>query len=136
MGEVNPETPAAYDYIPSTTISFQENNKNYMFKVLLDSGSTSSWVRKKSLEGKGVTYYKIPAVTGTTLAGTLKADEAVKLSEIKLQELNPHRTIELVPFQVFDTPCCYDAIIGQDVLSNLGIVLYFNNKKTIEWDKK
>ena len=116
MGEVNLKT--AYDYIPTTSISFQENKKNYMFKVLLDSGSTSSWVRSKSLEGKGVTHFKIPAVTGTTLAGVLKANEAVKLSEIKLQELDPHRTIEQGTFQVFDTPCRYDAIIGRDILSD------------------
>jgi len=88
-----------------------------------------------SLKGKGVSPFKIPPTTGTTLAGKLKANEAVKLSDIVLQELDPHRTIECVTFQVFDAPCRYDAIIGRNVLTKLGIILDFKNK-TIEWDEK
>lgn len=135
MGEKDPGGQEALDYVPSTNISFQENKKNYVFKVLLDSGSTTSWVRKMSMKGKGVSPFKIAPTTGTTLAGKLKANEAVKLSDIVLQELDPHRTIERVTFQVFDAPCRYDAIIGRNVLTKLGIILDFKNK-TIEWDEK
>lgn len=127
--------PVYVDYIPSTKISFQKENKNYVLHVLLDSGSTTSWIRKSALQGKDVNISKIPPITGTTMAGNFQADEVTTLHELKLQELHPHRTIECLTLQVFDAPCRYDAIIGREVLSNLGIILDFNNK-TIEWDDK
>ena len=78
---------------------------------------------------------KVPAVTGSTMAGNFKADEAVVLKELQFPELDPHRTIDTMSFQVFDAPCRYDAIVGRDVLLSLGIILDFNNK-AVEWDDK
>ena len=102
--------PHSQDYIPLTKISIENENKNYVLTVLLDSGSTSSWVTKSFLEGKGMPVFKTPAIEGITMAGKFKADEAVKLSGVKLQELDPHRTIEQIELQVFNAPCRYDAI--------------------------
>ena len=123
------------DYIPTTQIEIEKENKKYKLNVLLDSGSTTSWIRKNCLTGKDLSLRKVPAIQGTTLAGVLKANMATTLQDIKLPELDPHRTIEHMNLHVFEAPCRYDAIIGREVLIGLGIILDFNNK-TIEWDDK
>ena len=116
-------------------MSFQINNNKYQIHVLLDSGSTTSWIRKDAIKDKGINIKKIPTVTGTTMAGTFKTNEATTITMSQFQELDPHRTIEQLDFQVFNVACRYDAIIGREVLSSLGIILDFNNR-AIEWEDK
>ena len=129
------ENATELDYVPVTTLSFKNKNKNYTLHVLLDSGSTTSWIKRSVLQGKDLQTFKVPAITGSTLAGNFKANELIWLKDTKLQELDPHRTVLEMGLHVFDAPCRYDAVIGRKVLIELGIILDFK-QKIIEWDDK
>ena len=60
--------------------------------------------------------------TNQTLAGTFSSNKELTLY------------INKITTKIFHQKCQYDMIIGQDLLNELGIVLYFNDK-TITWEK-
>ena len=53
--------------------------------VLLNSGSTTSWINKKCLL-KDIHGYTVEPITGSTLAGTFTSKELVCLPDMVVQE--------------------------------------------------
>ena len=94
--------------------------------VLLDSGSTTSWVSKKCLP-VGIQGYTVPTVTGATLAGTFTSSEQVCLQDMVLPEFHAKRVLPKMAAKVFHADCRYDMILGRDVLRAFGIVLDFKD---------
>ena len=92
--------------------------------VLLDSGSKTTWINKKSMP-KGIHGYTIPAVTSTTLAGTFTSSEQVCVEDLVLPEYNPKASLAKTKAQVFHAECRYDMILGRDVLRAFGIKIDF-----------
>ena len=104
----------------------QGNDWGKSLVVLMDSGSTTSWLNRRSLP-KGIHGYTIDKVTGTTLAGTFTSSEQVCINDVILPEFNPKQALHKLGAKVFDADCRYDMILGRDVLRAFGIKLDFEH---------
>ena len=99
-------------------------------RILLDSGASGSILSKKLthklqiIPGKGTSWM--------TMAGPITTTDTVKTTFI-LPEFHPHRSIEWT-FNVTPMTMNYDAILGRDVLEELGMQIDFSNC-TIVWDE-
>ena len=67
------------------------------------------------------------------MTGSFSSSQEVTLQQVLLPEF--HRTHEITTMKahIFEANCQYDLILGQDMLSSLGIVINFANK-TMLWD--
>ena len=92
--------------------------------VLLDSGSTSTWISRKALP-KGVHGKTIDAIVGSTLAGQFKSSQQVVIDSLSLPEFHRGRVLPELKAMIFEAPCRYDMIIGRDVLRAFGLSLDF-----------
>ena len=68
-----------------------------------------------------------------TLAGNFTANEEVKLQDILLPAFLKPQCLQTLMAKGFDNGCCYDMILGQNLMNDLDIVLDFNNK-SMAWD--
>eukprot|EP00956_Cyclotella_meneghiniana_P036507 scaffold126502_cov47-Cyclotella_meneghiniana.AAC.4 len=105
----------------------------HIFRVLLDSGSTCSLIKRSCLpkhcQTKAMSKYK----KVTTLAGKLKAEEVVTMRDIRLPEFDKNRRIDQHTCLVFDNDKCnYDIILGTKFLSKVGIKLNYEDEQ-MEW---
>ena len=91
---------------------------------LFDSGSTGTWLNKKSMP-KGMHGYTVEKTTGSTLAGTFTSTEQVCINDVILPEYNSKRVLPKMPAKVFTADCRYDIIIGRDMLRAFGMKLDF-----------
>ena len=67
------------------------------------------------------------------MAGNLASSLEVDLENITLPEFFRSRKLSKIQARVFMAPCRYDAIIGRDVLNELGLKLDFKDNK-MTWD--
>jgi hypothetical protein len=67
-----------------------------------------------------------------TIAGMYKSMYRVSLEDIRLPEFDKHRNIKDMHAYVFDSPCRYKLILGNDSLQDTGIDIKFSNS-TVEW---
>ena len=97
-----------------------------LFRVLMDSGSSSCWVKRSTIP-KGVVPKELKEnKTANTLAGKLSANKMVTLRDIRLPEFDKNRRIDEQRALVFDNiNCKYDIILGTNFLSKTGIKLDF-----------
>ena len=109
----------------------QQSKKSYV--VLFDSGSSHTWWNGKSLP-KGCVPQRGESVSSTTLAGEMQTNLTTKLEGITFPEFFKTRKISSVDARVFHADCRYDAIIGRDLLEEMGLVLDFKNSK-MSWDE-
>ena len=100
---------------------------------LLDSGATGCWISRKKLPST-IWTNKIPAITNQTLAGNFTSNESITLKNVILPEFHRTRRLDALQAKIFDQSCCYDMILGRDLMNDLGIVLNFESK-SMEWDK-
>lgn len=98
--------------------------------VLLDSGSTTSWMNRKSMP-KGVHGYTVDAVTGSTLAGDFTSKEQVCINDIVLPEFNSKQALHKLGAKVFDADCRYDMILGRDFLRAFGVKMDFEDNTIV-----
>ena len=113
------------------SVSKQSSRKPYV--VLFDSGASHSWWNIKSLP-PGTVPKKVEAATSSTLAGDMKSNLQVKLEDITFPEFFKSRRLCTLDARVFTAECRYDAIIGRDVLRDIGLILDFK-KNTMTWDE-
>ena len=73
-------------------------------------------------------------MTSQTLAGTFTSNQEVQLEQVMLPEFFKTRKLDHVNAKIFDTQCCYDMILGRDLLNDLGLILEFKNE-SMEWDQ-
>ena len=110
----------------------QKQMLNRPMVILFDSGSTTTWISAKAMP-KGAVPTVGDATTSSTLAGEMNSNLTVKLERIVFPEFFKTRIIDSVDAKVFHADCRFDAIIGRDMLSELGLVLDFKNNK-MSWD--
>ena len=106
----------------------QKQIMNRPMVVLFDSGSTKTWISAKAMP-KGAVPTVGEATTSSTLAGEMNSNMTVNLERLVFPEFFKIRIINSVEAKVFHADCCFDAIIGRDLLSELGLVLDFKNTK-------
>ena len=112
--------------------TFQKQRSDKPFVVLLDSGSGVSWWNSKSLP-KGCVPKVGDAIHSATLAGKMTSNRTVKLEHINFPEFFKTRVIDEFECRVFEADCRYDAIIGRDLMAQIGMILDFKDQK-VTWD--
>ena len=131
--EPDPDPDPVKDPLPmSFCVAGRIQGQNFRkpLVALFDSGSTSTWINKKSLP-KGIQGYTVANVTGTTLAGTFSSTEKVCLQDVSLPEFHSKRTLPKCSARVFHADCRYDIIVGRDVLRSFGILLDFKTDSIV-----
>ena len=103
--------------------------KGKIIKILMDSGGTESIVIYKNV--KKLKLKSVPAKDWSTLGGHISTNLKV-LVQFAMPELNDQRLVTW-EFNVTKADMAYDMIIGQDLLSSLGIDLCFSNHE-ISWN--
>ena len=124
------------DNVPLASCIVQFMQKQQLKKpyiVLFDSGSSHTWWNGKSLP-KGCVPQRGKTVSSTTLAGDMQTNLIAKLEGITFPEFFKTRKIDSVEARVFHADCRYDAIIGRDLLEEMGLILDFKNSK-MSWDE-
>ena len=127
---------------PTTIVEVKEMQRTKVrirpLKVLLDSGSDRTIITRSCLP-KGVLSSKEAQPTSfTTINGIKKVTQSVQLSQLKLPEFSPSRTIDAkIKALVVDKDTCgtYDMIMGLDCLCLLGIDIR-HSTKTVVWKGK
>lgn len=109
----------------------QVSRKPYI--VLFDSGSTCSWWNAKSLP-PGCVPRKVQAISSSTLNGKMSSNLEVDLENVVFPQFFKTRRLSKFSARVFTTHCRYDAIIGRDIMSEMGLVLNFK-KQCMSWDE-
>ena len=118
------ETPATI--CTANTIGHLRSRK--LLKVLLDSGSNASLIKRSALP-KGIILKELDSKKSfSTLAGTLDTQQMVTLRDVRLPEFDKNRHILQQRALVFDNENCkYDIILGTNFLSKTGIKLDYQN---------
>ena len=93
--------------------------------VLLDSGSTSTWINHRCLPND-VHGRTVSTIMGSTIAGTFKSTKEILLSDMILPELRRNTYLPKCPARIFNADCRYDMILGRDALQSLRITLDFD----------
>ena len=83
--------------------------------VLLDSGSTSTWINHRCLPND-IHGRTVSTITGSTMAGTFKSTKEIVLSDMILPELRQNTYLPKCPARIFNADCRYDMILGRDAL--------------------
>jgi hypothetical protein len=110
----------------------QSQPSNQLLRVLMDSGSDSTFIHSRVLP-KGATPVLLPqASRGTTLAGEFTTKRYVQLKDIMLPEFGKAKRIDSISAYVIDVRCQYDIIVGTDFLTKAGLVIDFATR-TMQW---
>ena len=104
----------------------------HTLKVLLDSGSTKTYIHRKCLPKDCKPVSVKEARTMRTIAGDGTCNSFVVIRDLRLPELDKNRRIGQQKALVFDHECRYDVILGADFLSKAGIDIKYSTK-TIQW---
>ena len=106
-----------------------------LFRVLLDSGSTLSLIKKSCLPKGASTTEISKSKSVTTLGGKLKSQHVVTLRDIRMPEFDKNRRISQQKCLVFDNDDCnYDIILGTNFLTKAGIKLDYENQQMLWFD--
>jgi hypothetical protein len=104
-----------------------------LLKVLLDSGSTTTMINRKSLPRNCQACKNSKSRKISTLAGSYTSSEMVVLCNLRLSELDKNRNVDQQKALIFDANSCrYDVNLGADFLSKTGIDVKYSTG-TIEW---
>ena len=102
---------------------------------LCDTGSTSSWINPRTIPSGAVTT-TVSRITSSTMMGALTNDQAVSVTNITLPEFSRSTTIERLKFRVAPNSRStgrYDAILGRDILRQLGLDCQFS-EAALQWN--
>jgi Arginine decarboxylase (spermidine biosynthesis) len=114
-------------------LSVQGIKNNYMFKCLIDSGSTHTLINRQTLPRGTKPQKHEKLIVNTTVVGQYKMDEKVIMRDVALPEFSRSIKINEMETFIFDNPSSiYDIILGRDFLKSTGIDLLFSTK-TIRW---
>eukprot|EP00977_Amphora_coffeiformis_P009356 scaffold2144_cov98-Amphora_coffeaeformis.AAC.1 len=127
---------AFLDLIPYTVLLLdkaQNVSVTRAFLCLLDSGSTTSFFKRSCLP-KGTHGRTVQRVSSTTLAGELNSNQVCTITNSVLPEFHRTRKIDSFEAYLFNNDAVrYDAILGRDFLSKLGIIIDFKDHVMV-WD--
>ena len=116
-----------------TTDTINMVKSRRLLRVLLDSGSTVSLIKRTALPPNVVTKEISTTRHVTTLAGKIQAQEVVTLRDLRLPEFDKNRRIGEQKCLVFDNDNVkYDIILGTNFLAKAGIKLNYSEGK-MEW---
>jgi transposase InsO family protein len=103
-----------------------------LFKCLFDTGGTRSMAHRKVLP-QGAALTPLPAATMcNTIAGNYKPSGTLVCADMKFPEFDANLTVDTQEFLVFDAPCAYDLILGNDFLIKIGLKVNYETLE-LEW---
>ena len=104
-----------------------------IFRVLFDSGSNCSLIKRACLPRNCQTKAMTEQKKVATLAGKLTSKEVVIMRDIRLPEFDKNRRIDQHTCMVFDNDNCkYDIILGTNFLTKVGIKLDYAEQQ-MKW---
>jgi hypothetical protein len=104
-----------------------------LFRVLFDSGSNVSMIKRSALPKGVVTKLLGDTKLVRTLVGRLKTQEVVTMQDIRLPEFDKNRRINQQKLLVFDNNNIkYNIILGRNFLSKTGMKLNYS-EGNMEW---
>ena len=115
------------DQVPMTSCVVQFMQKQASTKpyiMLFYSGSSHSWWNHKSIT-KGCTPKKVEATNSQTHAGKMRSSLEIQLENVTFPEFSKTRKVGKMTARLFTAECRYDAIIGRDMLTKMGLILDF-----------
>jgi hypothetical protein len=123
------------DFVPMSfalakAIHGQESNSNML--VLFDPGSTLTWISSNKLP-EGTKGDEAPPLIGMTIAGQFNSNKAVELKNLCFPEFYRTQYFSSYKARVFETSCCYNMIIGHDMLRAMGLIVDFKDN-LMTWD--
>ena len=122
-------TSTTIDAVPLTFLTCSRAQGipfNRPLSILLDSGSTASWVNRNTLPSS-ISPTTVTSLQGTTMAGNFQSNQQLTLTSVALPTLNLH---------VFNSSCRYDIILGRDALALFAITIDFDTSKVIGRDSR
>ena len=123
------ETPVTI--LTANTIGTLKSRR--IFRVLLDSGSTCSLIKRSCLPKHCQPKAMKEQRKVKTLAGKVLAKEVVTMRDIRLPEFDKNRRINQHTCLVFDNDSCnYDIILGTNFLAKTGIKLDYEDQQ-MKW---
>ena len=105
---------------------------NRPLSVLLDSGSTTSWVNRNTLPSF-ISPTTVTSLQGMTMAGNFQSNQQLTLTSVALPELS-EQSVPTLNLCVFNSSCRYDIILGHDALTLFAITIDFDMGKVIGCD--
>jgi hypothetical protein len=115
-----PDSPQNRNLTPVTIMvadSIGAVRSRKLLKVLLDSGSTTTLINKKSLPKKCRPCQISQSRMVNTLAGSYQSSTMVVMRNLRLPELDKNRNVEQQKALMFESDTCrYDVILGADFL--------------------
>ena len=103
-----------------------------LLRVLYDSGGSRSMCHRRVLPRGATITQARDRMMMRTLAGNYSTLGTVILKGMRLPAFDKNRVISEHEFQVFDTDCRYDIILGGDLLKKIGINLKYETLE-MEW---
>ena len=124
------------DRLVATSIMVVQNIHNHesgkLLRVLFDTGGDRTMINRSALP-RGVNPMALDKKARmVTLAGTYESGGEVMLKGLRLPEFDKSRNIEEQRALVFNAPCRYDVILGNDFINKVGIDIKGSNA-TVEW---
>ena len=103
-----------------------------IFKVLLDSGSTTTLIHEDCLPKLAKPVEIKNAKRVSTLAGEMNVRRKIKLRDLRLPEFDNNRKMDSINALIFEKKCRYDIILGSDFLEKAGMTLCYLTRK-VKW---
>jgi len=103
-----------------------------LFKCLFDTGGTRSMAHRKVLPAGAVVTPMPDATMCNTIAGNYKPSGTLLCEDLKFPEFDANLTVDSQDFLVFDAPCAYDLILGNDFLIKIGLKVNYETLE-LEW---
>ena len=124
-----PSKKAKIDLVPIVFIRLVNSKSARTLKTLCDSGAGGCLITENYV--KGIPVRSQSDTSWNTMAGTFQTNGTASVT-FRLEELNETAKINH-KFHIAKSLGNYDAIIGRDLLSELGIIIDFKNS-TLEWN--
>mmetsp|Transcript_27436 Transcript_27436/g.40868 ORF Transcript_27436/g.40868 Transcript_27436/m.40868 type:complete len:1328 (-) Transcript_27436:212-4195(-) len=122
--------PMATAYVFAKSIQGVKCNR--LLKCLFDTGGTKSMASSKALPA-GAQLTPLPSRTMcNTIAGNYSPSGTLKCEGLKIPEFDANLTVDSQDFLVFDAPCAYDLILGNDFLIKIGLKVNYEDLE-LEW---
>ena len=129
------QAPNFEDLMPTSFAvvgSINKQSSPELLRILFDSGGKKTMIHQRALP-KGAQAMKLDqSAVMSTLAGTYTVNSSCILRGIKLPELDKNRIVDQQEAYVFNAPCRYDIILGNDFLQKAGIDLKYSTGM-VEW---
>ena len=102
---------------------------NRPLSILLDSGSTTSWLNHNTLPSS-ISPTTVTSLQGMTMAGNFKSNQQLTLTSVALPELSD-QSVPTFNLNMFNSSFRCDIILGHDALTLFAITIDFDSSKVI-----